>query len=157
EHDEGSSNDFKVYKLFVHDTARLSDRRQTMNNIYLSVNSVLLGTLAILAQQSKLESLVLLVVEVFVGAAGILIAGQWLQLINKYRKLFQVRYALLRKLEDSSTFSASVKVYQEESKEPRTYGFSDIERHLPRIFLALYALGLPLLIVGTAILNRAQI
>ena len=34
-------NKFEEYKLFVEDTARLSDRRQTISNIYVTVNSIL--------------------------------------------------------------------------------------------------------------------
>jgi len=34
---------FEEYKLFVEDTARFTDRRQTVNNIYVAVNSIILG------------------------------------------------------------------------------------------------------------------
>ena len=36
---------FEEYKLFVEDTARFTDRRQTVSNIYVAVNSIILSAI----------------------------------------------------------------------------------------------------------------
>jgi len=43
---------FEEYKLFVDDTARLSDRRQSVSNIYVAVISILLAAIGLLIKES---------------------------------------------------------------------------------------------------------
>ncbi len=143
---------FDVYPVFIEDTARLSDRRQTTNNIYLSVNSVLLGVVAFLAQQGHLESFTFLIIEVFVAAAGFIIASQWHHLLRKYRELLSLRYRVLEEIENLPEFPGVAGMYAREHKE-NIGGFSDIEARIPRIFQGLYAVGSVALIAGTFIIR----
>lgn len=148
----------ETYKLLVTDTAHISDRRQTMNGLYLSVNSLLLGALAILAQQAQLESVTLLVLEIFVAFAGWSIAGHWLEAIEKYRGLLQVRYAVLRTLEqESGAVPEAGRIYTIENKTPAIFGFSDIEVKLPKMFRWLYLIGTLLLFGGTMVVRHADL
>ena len=48
----GKVDTFEEYKLFVDDTARLSDRRQTVTNTYIAVNSLLLGAISFLIRDA---------------------------------------------------------------------------------------------------------
>jgi hypothetical protein len=41
---------FEEYKLFVEDTARFTERRQTVNNTYVAVNSIILSAIALLVK-----------------------------------------------------------------------------------------------------------
>jgi hypothetical protein len=43
---------FEEYKLFVEDTARFTDRRQTVTNICVTINSVLLSAVALLVKDA---------------------------------------------------------------------------------------------------------
>lgn len=142
-------SDTDVYVALIQDTAQISDRRQTMNNIYLSVNSVLLGALAILAQQSIVSSAVFLPVEIFIAIVGILIAGQWRSLLGKYKALLGLRYKTLMSIETKETFGSEFKMYSLEDKTPEVYGFSAIEARLPFIFQLIYVVGTLLLSLAT--------
>jgi hypothetical protein len=144
---------FDVYKLLVQDTAHISDRRQTMNNIYLSVNTLLLGALAVLVQQGRLTSFLFLTVEVFVSIAGFIIALQWRALIKTYKNLLRLRYETLEEIEKTIDIPDIAKIYTLEHKASDTnkklYGYSDIEGRLPGIFQWLYGVGLVLLVFAT--------
>jgi len=144
---------FDVYKVLVQDTAHISDRRQTMNNIYLSVNAILLGALAVLVQQGHLTSFLFLTVEVFVSLAGIIIAAQWRALITTYKSLLRLRYETLEEIEKTLDIPDIAKIYTLEHKVSDTnkklYGYSDIERRLPGIFQWFYGAGLFLLVLAT--------
>jgi hypothetical protein len=148
---------FDEYKLFVEDTGRTSDRRQTVNNIYLSVNSVLLGAVAILVQQGQLRSFLFLVVEIFIAIAGYFICNDWRKLITQYRKLLAFRFEQLRGLE--ATMPGSTKMYSKESEyKPLGFagdkqGFFSIEIKLPTIFQVLYVAG-TILFVAVTVLQR---
>ena len=49
-------NKFEEYKLFVEDTARFTDRRQMVTNIYVAVNTILLSAVALLVKDAGLEN-----------------------------------------------------------------------------------------------------
>lgn len=148
-----ASDPFDEYRLFVEDTGRTSDRRQTVNNIYLSVNSVLLGAVAILVQQGQLRSFLFLVVEIFIAIAGFFICSDWRKLISQYRKLLAFRFEQLRALE--AQIPGSNQMYNKESADKRLgysdeqRGFFSIEIKLPTIFQALYVAGTILFLVVT--------
>jgi hypothetical protein len=137
---------FKVYELFVHDTARLSDRRQALNSIYISVNSVLLGAVAILAQLGGISSLGFLAVEAFVAFAGFFIAGQWTRMIKKYQSLLHFRFSALIEVEALLGIDETLKIYTREEGE-KLFGFSELELQLPRIFRLFYLVGTFLLVI----------
>lgn len=145
----GQFGKWDVYPLIWQETARISDRRQTANSIYLSINSLLLGGIALLTQQSQLQSFALLIVQVVVAVAGFLLANQWHKLLEKYRLLLKMRYATLESIESMPGFPGAVQMYTVEHGNKDTYGFSRIEEFIPKLFRALYVIGTILLIAGT--------
>ena len=146
----GQFGRWDVYPLFVQETARISDRRQTANSLYLSINSLLVGAIALLAPQSFVQTSVsLLVVQVFVAAAGYLMSRQWLRLLEKYRTLLNFRYEKLREIEGMNGFPGVLKMYQDESKQGSDktfFGFAQVEAYIPRLFSVVYVFGALLLI-----------
>jgi hypothetical protein len=145
---------FEQYQLIVEDTARLSDRRQTINNIYLSANSLLLGGIAVLAQQSGLKSLADIFLIFLLVCAGMVLCFDWSRLIENYRKLIALRFDLLKKIEVSSDFPAPIQTYTEEEvlypSDPgkRRFGFTRVEVNLPLVFITLYVL----VVIGSIVL-----
>jgi hypothetical protein len=150
---------FEQYQLIVEDTARISDRRQTINNIYLSGNSILLGAIAILAQQSGVKSLAdILLIFLLVGA-GIVLCIDWSRLIGNYRQLLALRFELLKQIEVQPDFPGPIKTYTEEEvlypSDPgkRRFGFTRVEINLPIVFITLYAL----VVIGTIVIEYTLI
>jgi hypothetical protein len=143
-----AANPFAEYKLLMQDSARLSDRRQTVNNIYLSVNSVLLGGIALLAQQGNLRSLLVLAIVLVIAIAGSIICGDWQRLVHSYRELLNLRFAMLKSIESLEGFPYPIQIYHREdealyhhaklAKHVAPFGFSAVEEKLPYVFRNLY-------------------
>ncbi len=138
---------FEEYKLFVDDTARFSERRQTISNIYVAVNSLLLAAIGLLIKDLGARSPWTMLLPLPLIVAGILVCLWWRQLIRKYKKLVGIRIDTLREMEDGMT--GSVKMYHvEDELYPRDeedkmipgkgLNFADLEAKLPTLFVVLY-------------------
>jgi hypothetical protein len=146
-------NKFEEYKLFVEDTARFTDRRQTVTNIYVAVNSIILSGIAFLVKDAGYVPLWRAFVVMLVLVAGIFICLQWDRLIYKYKQLVGLRIDQLRKMEKLPEMASCHKMYHAEDKlYPRDengnvipgkgLNISDRERWLPWVFISVYALFL---------------
>lgn len=144
-------NTFDEYKLFVEDTARLSDRRQTVTNTYIAVNSLLLGAVSFLIRDAAGGKWWGLLLALPLLAGGIIVCFFWRQFLIKYKTLIGLRIDTLREMEDRPGMEGSVRMYHVEDKiYPRDeqgkmipgkgLNFSDLEKRLPMLFLALYVI-----------------
>jgi hypothetical protein len=148
---------FEEYKLFVDDTARFTERRQTVSNIYVGVNSLLLAAIGLLIKDLGARGLWTLVLPLPLITAGIAVSLWWRQLIRKYKMLVGLRVSTLREMEDEMPDSA--KMYHVEDKlYPRDengkmipgkgLNFSDLEARLPMVFVVLYCIfGIGLIMI----------
>jgi hypothetical protein len=131
---------FEQYQLFVEETARISDRRHTTNNLFLSVNSVLLGALALLLPQAVNKSstsvLVLFLALLLVGAGAVLCVS-WRQLLLGYGERLRERFLYLRQLEQEHP-DLLLPAF---SGRPRQKSFSRMEAGIPLVFLITYFLA----------------
>jgi hypothetical protein len=142
------------YNLFVEDTARLSDRRQMISNIYTAVNSILLAAVGLLIKDLGLGYTWKIFLSLPLIIAGIAVCLLWIQLIQKYKSLIELRIKVLRETED--IIPDSIRMYhQEDGLYPPNSknsffsisSFSDIESKLPLLFIVLYSFfGLGVLI-----------
>ena len=144
---------FEEYKLFVEDTARFSERRQTVSNIYVAVNSVILSAVAFLVKDAGFVPVWRAFVVMLVMAAGIVICMQWYKLILKYKRLIAFRIRHLRAIEETEAMVGSYQMYHREDelypvddaghvKSGEGLNFSDRELWLPRVFLIVYSVFL---------------
>jgi|GEM_PF-390479 len=140
-------NKFEEYKLFIEDTARLSERRQTVTNTYITVNSALLGLITFLVKDAGLTDWWLVAAIMPLIAAGIIVCSFWYRLLATYRQLLNFRFEQLEKMEQSEALRGCHEMYNLEAQRffrnappNRRIGFSRIEVRLPLLFIALYAL-----------------
>jgi hypothetical protein len=150
----GQFGKWDMYPMMVQEAGRLADRRQIANTLFLSINSLLVGAIAVLAQQSGFASVSLLIVQVMIAAAGFLLSRQWLKLLELYRRLLDFRYAKLAQIEAMPGFPGALPVYTLESREggdkdTQMFGFGAVEEFIPKLFRVLYVIGTLLLIAGT--------
>ena len=145
-------NKFNEYKMFVEDTARFTERRQNVSNLYVTVNSLLLTALMFAIKDLGTEQSWKLSFPILIVIAGICTSWWWGQLIRKYKVLVGFRINILRKMEESEELAWTEKMYHEEDDlYPRDedgkmikgegLNFSDLEARLPHIFVALYLLA----------------
>jgi hypothetical protein len=152
-------NKFEEYKLFVEDTARFTDRRQTVSNLFVAVNSILLVAIGLIIKDLGVADTWIFLLTLPLVIAGIAVSVWWRQLIYKYKKLVRLRMDTLRAMEELPEMAGSVQMYHAEDKYyPRDEkgkliprkgrSFSDLESRLPVLFIVLYALYSGLVLLG---------
>jgi hypothetical protein len=142
-------NKYDEYKLFVEDTARFTERRQTISNIYITVNSLLLAAIGLLIKDLCAKGVWIILLPLPLVVAGFAVSLWWRQLIRKYKALIGIRIGKLREMEND--FSGSIKMFHcEDILYPRNdqgemipgkgLNFADHEARLPILFMVLYIL-----------------
>ena len=143
---------FDEYKMFIEDTARFTERRQNVSNLYVTVNSVLLTALMFAVKDLGTDQSWKLAFPALIAVAGMCTSWWWGQLIRKYKVLVGFRINILRDMEEGEELEWTEKMYHAEDKlYPRDandnmikgegLNFSDWEARLPYIFIALYLLA----------------
>jgi len=157
--------EFEEYKLFVQDTAKLSDRRQTVTNTYIAVNSLLLGVVSFLVKDAANGQWWGLALALPLMTGGAVVCVYWRKFIVKYKALIGLRIDTLREMEDLPGMAGSVRMYHiEDTLYPRDeegkmipgkgLDFSELEKRLPTLFLILYivyAIGTVLALLGMGV------
>ncbi len=146
---------FEEYKLLVEDTSRITDRRKAESNLFTTINSIFLTAVAILLNDSNLNSWVITSAAIVIVVAGITISRTWEDMIDNYRKLSKLRYQVLWEMEEND-LPDSVKIYHreqelyprdEKGKQVVSKGlFADTEKRLPRVFMSLYIITILIII-----------
>src|SRR5262249_26732286 len=126
------------------ETARISDRRHSTNNLFLSVNSILLGVIALLFQQSVQASpntpnntVVLLFLAGLLVTAGAVLSLFWRRFLVRYDRRLKARFDHLRALEQRYQTYLLPAV----SMQQVTESFSRMEAWVPIVFLCTYAIA----------------
>jgi len=142
-------NKFEEYSLFIEDTARLSDRRQTVSNTFVAVNSLLLVAIGLLIKDLVATGVWRLLLPVPLIVSGIIISRRWSELLSNYKKLIGFRINVLRDMEKKMSGIENM-YHREDLLYPRDVSggshsigglnFSDKEQSLPNIFILLYCL-----------------
>ena len=140
---------YDEYKFLAEDTAKMTDRRQNISNLYTTINSILLAAVAVLFTDAGLNHLAIILSTLLIAIAGVVISISWKNMIQNYRNLLRLRFDVLYEMEETPQMKDSVKIYHRESEElyPRdeeegkfqdTGLFANIEKQLPNIFIGLY-------------------
>ena len=136
-------DNFREYELFSQRAQHMSERRQNASRTYLTVNTAILGILALLLRDAGLEGWELVVASIPLFLVGILACLIWLKIIVQFKELIGWRYQELRAME--SDMPDSYQVYTNEWDKffkPRDgkdrFSFSRLEAWLPRLFIGLY-------------------
>lgn len=124
------------YKLYVDTAEKVSDRRQSSNNFFLTLNSVLL------AFTGFLTSLSFEFWHIIIAFAGVCISLLWLLTLQSFRNLNSSKFKVIHCLEEN----LPIKLFKDEwkclgrGKDRRKYlKLSVIEQGVPIIFMLLYA------------------
>jgi hypothetical protein len=168
---------FKEYQALIEDTAKISDRRQTTNNIFVSLNVLFLTGLGLLFLQSgpHLSSWWVAGIFAIVTFIAITLNNNWLDQIEKSRRLVSLRIRYLEGLEDSLRASGefeNITVQPEKGGTPQAgrgvytfermslysgsdprLGFTRSERALGITFNAIYLLVTITIIAITALVQ----
>lgn len=147
--DSGSENSdslqiiFEQYKLYVETMEKLVDRRQTVNNFFLTANAFLVTLsgfsvekLGNTSEFSKLFSLV------GISISGILLSFIWLRLNRYYGLMNQAKFNVIHALERRLPVALFLGewIALGEGKDPKKYqSMAKVESKVSLIFIFLYA------------------
>jgi len=138
------------YKLCVEMADKISSRRCTANNFFLSVNTLLLTAIGILSRFGSSFAALSLWWLVITSAAGILFCWAWLLTIRCYRDLNDAKFKTINAIEQklpAAAFNVEWALLNPENKATKYPQLTKVERWVPRIFIFLY---LVLMLIGVA-------
>lgn len=133
---------FEQYKLFLETSETLVERRQSVNNFYISVNSGLLALSSLFAgivQTSSTKQIILFVMAM----VGIILCISWRQILESYGNLNSSKMKILSLLEKNlpaSLFDAEWEVLSDKLNNKKYMSFTSSEKRIPMIFITLYVM-----------------
>lgn len=147
----------KVYRMALAHVETLTERRQAVTPIYLTVNTAILAAMGFLVKDSHLQPGALNASVLLMLVAGLIACWIWHSLLKQYQILLRWWYELLREYEvnmsdENQMITREYKaLYQptSEKKHPRI-GMTKYEIHLVYVLIGLYvvfgiSLGIALL------------
>jgi hypothetical protein len=143
---------FEEYTFFADMTDRLAERRQKVHTFFEAILTALLGIIYFIVMDVEKTRPVFIPFVVIVSILGILICIIWLSMIANYKKLINLRYNVLMRMEKA--FQNSVRMFTIEMdyfnaggdrKSP--FQFSNLERYLPYVFILVFVIVLVLVMI----------
>lgn len=130
---------FEQYKILVESAEKVSDKRMSANNYFLTINTGLISLTGLLIT-SKIVALNTLFVA-FVGYLGLAICAAWFFIVFSYKQLNSGKFKLIHKLEKELPIKLFADEWKElgEGKSLRKYiPLSHVEVIVPVAFFAFY-------------------
>ena len=134
-HEKWHTHLLDQYKMYVEMADRISQRRTTANNYFLSVNAAILGFIGYLTTKESPDFLWLLAV------AGIALCFLWFSIIISYKNLNTAKWLVVHEIEKRLPMSPYDAEWDavERGKNPRLYRpMSHIESVVPWVFIILH-------------------
>lgn len=134
---------FMQYKLCVEMADRVSSRRNTANNFFLSVNTLLVAIIGALSQLGSSSISYILLWAIIASIAGILFCLCWATTIRRYRDLNNAKFNVINAIEKrlpASAFTTEWKYLCRGKSADEYTHLTAVEYWVPIIFVALYAL-----------------
>lgn len=148
---------FDTYKLIVNDTNQLGNRRQTVDNVYEGIVTLILAADGYVVASGQFRGLLPIIATIAVSLVGIIFTAHWRGTVDKLKEVLRLRYEYLRKMEsDENLTRIQAQVYTEENN--RIYAKRDSARKkrgnsrtLQGIFTGIFIV-LPLLQIALTVL-----
>jgi len=136
---------FEEYKLLNERTQKLSERRQTTTQTYLTINTAIFGAVAFLVTDSGLHGWALTMIVLPLFGVGVLACFIWLGIANKLEKFLDWQYDRLREMEqeipgNSMILTRENKEFYEPAQGQKKFSFTLQEAWLPRLLMILFGL-----------------
>ena len=128
------------YKIFLQTSEDLVARRQSVNNFYISINSVLMTLYGALFVAKNIE--MTCVLGIFFSIIGIILSVSWSNLIVSYGNLNGSKMTIVSRIEKflpASLYDAEWEALSDRLNKKKYVSFTDSETLIPRIFIILYA------------------
>ena len=145
-------NDYKnhyieQYKIYLESIEKISDRRQSANKFFLTINTILISIIGLSFQNNFLEDI--LFFKLFIAFAGVLFCVIFWFLIHSYKQLNTGKFKVLHKIESKlplAIYEYEWEILEKGKNEKVYYPFSHIELLIPWLFGIIYLILLLMLI-----------
>lgn len=150
---------FDAYKLIVDDTNELGNRRQTVDTVYESIVTLVLGADGYIAALGQFQGVVPIAATAAIGVVGIIFTTHWRNTVDKLKRVLNLRYEYLRHMEeDPDLQSINAQVYSKEwqdiyAKREATRKKTGHSRTLQSIFTGIFIV-LPIMVLALTILAK---
>jgi len=134
----------KEYEIATERVRSMSEQRQAASQLYLAVNTGIVGVFAFLVKDGGFSGWGSAAVGLPLFAVGIAACLVWHRIITDFRQIIGWHYEQLRDLEKSMPDCQGIctneweKFFKPQGGRER-FGFSRLEVWLPRLFIGLYA------------------
>jgi hypothetical protein len=177
-----STPQFQYYLALMEDTTKLSDRRQTTNDLFVGLNVVFFTGMGALFYASHLKTWWVTGLFAAITLVAFFLNFTWIRLINRYSRLVGLRIGYMHQLESAlqaqGIFAATPALpgapvqpgtapakgtgiytleYQRLYTKEGQFGFSRLERGLIIIFMIAYVLATIGVAVVTYLISTSAI
>ncbi|MDX2139680.1 MAG: hypothetical protein SF123_16460 [Chloroflexota bacterium] len=141
EHELYHTHLFEQYKLYIESTDKISERRNLANSFFLTLNTLLLGAIGLLAERFlEMPTVFLLVLPML--TAGLILCYAWWRIIRSYRQLNTGKFKVIEQMENLLPLRTYVKAEWNalgQGENPRVYlPLTQLETWVPSAFAILY-------------------
>ncbi len=143
----------EMYKTYLEMADRISSRRQSANNFFLTINTTVVGFIGyIQLGTEKTTSYYYLI-----SLAGMILCYIWYRLVKSYKGLNSGKFKIIHKLEKKlpiSPYDAEWEMVGR-GKEPKIYHpFTNVEMKVPWIFFGLHLFVFIISVPWCELINR---
>ena len=127
--------------MFQKTSEDLVARRQNVNSFYLTVNSALTALVGIVL--GVVGGSTKLIVVAFMCVAGMILDVSWINILGAYGTLNAAKLKVIRILEEQlpvTLYDAEWMIMSDKLNNKKYVSFTDSEKRIPKLFMALYVL-----------------
>lgn len=130
----------EIYKIYLKMADKISERRQSANSFFLTINTAIVGLVSYLqiGQTEKAGSIFYLVI----GVAGMIICYSWYRLILSYKHINSGKFKVLHLIEQNlplAPYDTEWEMLGRGEDSKKYLPFTHIEIFVPWVFLGLHA------------------
>jgi len=139
EHDK--SQIIEIYKAYLQMADKISDRRQSANSYFLTINTVIVGLISYISLGSVIKNS-----HPFYGlvsVAGMVICYSWYRLIRSYKDINSGKFKVVHEIEKHlpiSPFDDEWEILGRGRDKTKYLPFTRIEMRVPWIFFTLHVI-----------------
>jgi hypothetical protein len=147
---------FEQYKLFLATSEALVERRQKVNNFYITANALMVsisGTLMTFSIDTKYK----MAVGIALSFVGIILSLSWTNILTTYGNLNSSKMKIISMIErelPASLFDTEWEVLSDSLNNHRYVSFTDSEKRIPKMFIAIYFLIIFTVIVAIFFIKK---
>ena len=125
---------FEQYRIYLASAEKISDRRDSANRYFLTINSALLFAMGVVFRYDPDDGVIIII---GLSLLGVFMNIIFWALINSYRQLNRAKFALIQEMEEHLPVQLYAKEWHSlgEGQDPGRYRpFSKVEGYVPIVF-----------------------